>query len=408
MTGCPERFAGPALRSAIILTLGTPGGIDRQMEYFTSLASTALPDWSLTTFETHVSRLHSIVTLPWKLLHFTAKCVARRFTLCHVNLAPRGSTLRKAIYCAICDALRIPYVLHLHGSNYHEFFAAGGRFRKSLIRRLFSHAATVIVLGRVWRDFVRDEIGINEQKIAIVPNAVPGPVIFEPSSRLDPPIILFLGVVGWRKGVDVLLEALAAPDVMAQKWTAVLAGDGEVNEYKVLATKLGLAGRVTFRGWCDDKDVSGLLRSSTILVLPSRAENLPLSLLEGMAHGLCPIVTPVGAVAEVISDDMNGLLVPVGDVAALAYALADVLSSPDKCGRLAEAARTSHSEKYDARQYPQRLAEIYRAVAERQSARHAREDDSDVDPRRQETVPRKTVPEGLGSVSLVQQGPAAS
>jgi glycosyltransferase involved in cell wall biosynthesis len=382
-------------RSAIILTLGTPGGIDRQIEYFTSRAADALPDWELTTFATHRSRWRSILTLPGKLMLFMLMCLRRSFTPCHVNLAPHGSTLRKSFYCAACDVLGIPYVIHLHGSNYHEFFAAGGRARKAFIRRLFRRAAHVIVLGDVWQRFVMFEIGVPRDKITVVPNAVPGPDVIEPRLRQSPPVILFLGIVGERKGVDVLLDALAAPDLAPLAWSAVIAGDGEVERYKARAGALGLADRVTFSGWCGTQVVRTLLQQAGILVLPSRAENLPLSLLEGMAYGLCPVVTPVGAVPEVVDDGNNGLLVPIGDAKALSTALTAVLASPLKRTRMADAARATYLQRYDVQQYPQRLGEVYRKVALRRSPRLPGEDGFAAQPRRaprpSETVSRRVI-----------------
>ena len=55
-----------------------------------------------------------------------------------------------------------------------------------------------------------------------------------------------------------------------------------------------------------------------MLVLPSHAEGLAMSVLEGLAHGLAVVTTPVGAHAEVIEPERSGLLTPPGDIAALA------------------------------------------------------------------------------------------
>jgi glycosyltransferase involved in cell wall biosynthesis len=267
--------------------------------------------------------------------------------------------------------LRLPYVLHLHGSNYNEFYSAIWFPIKAPIRRMFRRAAMVVVLGDVWRRFVHEELGVSADRIRLVPNAVPGPVRANAAFRLDPPMILFLGVVGERKGVDVLLDALASPGLLALDWTAVIAGDGEIGVYAKVAKQRGLAERVAFPGWCNDGQVRDYLRAGSILVLPSRGENLPLSLLEGMAYGLCPIVTPVGAVAEVIADGENGILVPIGDSDALALAITDVLHNPDKRTRLAIAARASYELFYDVRNYPARLGQVYRAVAETSHAGRA-------------------------------------
>ena len=73
--------------------------------------------------------------------------------------------------------------------------------------------------------------------------------------------------------------------------------------------------------WLGPDETATLLRSADILVLPSFVENLPMVVIEGLAYDLAVVATPIGAVPEVIGHERNGLLVPVGDVEALAAAL---------------------------------------------------------------------------------------
>ena len=139
-----------------------------------------------------------------------------------------------------------------------------------------------------------------------------------PAVAAGPPHLVFLGHLSARKGVPELLEALASPALAALPWRATLAGGGPVDEFRARAAALGLADRVAFPGWIDQPAASALCAAADILVLPSHAEGLAMSVLEGLAHGLAVVATPVGAHAEVIEPEQSGLLVPPGDVAALA------------------------------------------------------------------------------------------
>src|SRR5690606_38241464 len=101
---------------------------------------------------------------------------------------------------------------------------------------------------------------------------------------------------------------------------ATIAGDGDVEEMRTKAAGLGIAGRVAFPGWVGPAEVAELIASADILALPSFAENLPVSVIEGMADGLAVVATPVGAVEDILTSEKSGLLVPPGDVDALTLA----------------------------------------------------------------------------------------
>jgi glycosyltransferase involved in cell wall biosynthesis len=82
-------------------------------------------------------------------------------------------------------------------------------------------------------------------------------------------------------------------------------------------------------------------------------------ILEAFAHGIAVVATPVGAVPEVIEDGRNGLLIPVGDVDALAHALRRLIEDPLMRARLGEAARRDHAERYEIGGYIKRLTQVW-------------------------------------------------
>jgi glycosyltransferase involved in cell wall biosynthesis len=93
--------------------------------------------------------------------------------------------------------------------------------------------------------------------------------------------------------------------------------------------------------------------------LPSYAEGMAMSVLEGMSYGLCVICTPVGSLQYVIENDVSGLIVEPGDVAGLRQALSRAVQEQALRSRLgAEAARV-FAAKYDAASYPDRMRPIY-------------------------------------------------
>ena len=98
-------------------------------------------------------------------------------------------------------------------------------------------------------------------------------------------------------------------------------GNGDIAAAQSAADRLGIAHLVSFAGWVDGDAKRRLLQNSDVYVLPSHNEGLPVSILEAMSWQLPIISTDVGAIAELVRQDVDGLIVQPGDVAALAAAI---------------------------------------------------------------------------------------
>lgn len=268
-----------------------------------------------------------------------------RLDLVHINLASGGSTHRKLQVARLARLLGVPYILHLHGGDYPNFWADDGGHRSRSIRAMFAGAARIIVLGRVWREFVAGRAPESASRIVVIPNAAPRPDRPRRGGGATTNI-LFLGRIHDLKGVPELGEALHnlrdRPD-----WHATIAGDGFVDEARAKAVDYGLGERVDIPGWVDGERVAELLAEADILVLPSHTENLPLSIIEAMAAGVAVVATPVGAVPDVVRDEETGLLVPVGDPVALTAALRRLLDDKALRQRLAAAGQALHRQALD-------------------------------------------------------------
>jgi glycosyltransferase involved in cell wall biosynthesis len=183
-----------------------------------------------------------------------------------------------------------------------------------------------------------------------------------PGEQPERPSVLFLGALERRKGVDTLLDAFAAvararPDVQL-----LLAGSGSLEaELKARAAREQVAERVELLGRVGREDVPGLLRSSTLLALPSLGEPFGMSALEALASGLPVVATNAGGVAELVPDDGNRK-VPPGDTAALAGALEELLAlGPEQRAALG-ARNRALAETYSWKVAIDRLEAIYANV----------------------------------------------
>jgi glycosyltransferase involved in cell wall biosynthesis len=183
------------------------------------------------------------------------------------------------------------------------------------------------------------------ESVAMVPN-VTGGLAVEPELKEEeaPGYLLFVGRLRIRKGVEVLLEALA-PGMRL-----LIAGDGEHRgslERKV--AELGIDSRVRFLGRCGAARVRGLLKGAAALVVPSIYEGMPLVILEAMESEVPVVASRVSGIPDVVEDGRTGWLVPPEDPRALAAALNEVLGSPEEARRRGQEGRRRVDERFRPR-----------------------------------------------------------
>jgi glycosyltransferase involved in cell wall biosynthesis len=342
--------------------LAGQGGIDRIMATLKAeLARQARRDVDVRFRPTRGSG-HVLLSVFYMLgfcLHMTVGHLLRRCDVVHINLSSFGSTYRKIFITRWARLLGIPYVLHLHGAEYQTFWAGDESLLANRIRTMFDNAGGIVVLGRVWADFVAKRAPASAGRIVIIPNAAPAPAAGHVGG--DKIHILFLGRLGKRKGVTQLIAALERMKELPG-WRATIAGDGEVEEAREQIARLGLADRVDVPGWVGAADVARLIAAADILTLPSFAENLPVSVIEGMAAGLAVVTTPVGAVGDIVRHGETGLLVEPGDVEALSAALARLTTDEDLRRKLGQAARQLHRERLDPEPFAAALIRCWKSA----------------------------------------------
>lgn len=173
------------------------------------------------------------------------------------------------------------------------------------------------------------------------------------SAAADPVTVLSVGRAVEKKGYDTLLQALALlPGDLHWRFQHIGPGD-HLDRLKALAGKLGLDGRVSWRGALVQDEVLAHYRSADVFVLACRIasdgdrDGLPNVLVEAASQKLACISTNVAGVPEFLIDDQNGLLIPPEDPSALAKALERVIREPALRKRLGEAAERRVLDHFD-------------------------------------------------------------
>ena len=252
-------------------------------------------------------------------------------------------------------ALSVPVVVTLHGSDFSHQIARPVIGR--VVGRYLAKADRIIGVSAQIADGMRDMFGLSEAQVLHMPNGYNDAHITV-SERRSPKHFLFVGLLIPRKNPDVLLEAYA---LVADQTTMdlVIVGDGPMmSELKAHADRLGIASRVTFTGELEHAAVDGYLAEAAALVLPSSREGMPIIINEALASGTPVIATKLPGIEQQVSDGRFGLLVPVGDAAALGAAMVEVAQGSWDYGQVArESGVVSWAE------YADRLIDIYRSLA---------------------------------------------
>jgi glycosyltransferase involved in cell wall biosynthesis len=217
----------------------------------------------------------------------------------------------------------------------------GIRYLKRQRAIALSRAVRVIVPSRYLAQFVTGW-GVPVERISVIPNPAPAIDLSEPREELrrrlgvNGPTFVFAGRFVRQKNLPLAVDALRHVDGAA----LVLVGEGpEAGAVAEAIDRAGLSDRISIKGPVA-RDVSvDWMRAADAAVLPSDWENFPHAAVEALAAGTPVIATAVGGVPEIVESDVNGILVPAGDVDAFAAAMASLVRDGGLADRLRAAAR---------------------------------------------------------------------
>ncbi len=203
---------------------------------------------------------------------------------------------------------------HAAGTRVERLWQREGYLR---IEAMLARLGVVVTPSRALAAFLATH-GLPATRIRIVPSGI-DVRRREPAEAHEPFTIGTAAPLHRWKGIDVLIEAYGR---LGRPARLEIFGDGEERAgLEDLARALGVD--AVFHGWVDD--VRGRLEALDLFVLPSLAENLPMSILEAMAGAVPVVATRVGGVTEVVRDGTTGLVVEPADVEGLAAAIRRVI-----------------------------------------------------------------------------------
>jgi len=234
-----------------------------------------------------------------------------------------------------------PYIITLHRGEVVDYLALSTTSRW-LLKFALHGAAGVNAVSR----WLAQEAEKLFPRIAPVPwiyngLEIPAPVLFATpyAGQLPQPFpqryVVMVGSFDPYKGHDIALRAWGLLREMGIDLPLLVLGDGDLRpQYEALIEQMGCQATVHLLGQVSHNDVLKLTHRAMAMVFPSRNEGLGYVLLEAGAVGTAVVCTQIPPFAELIENDVNGLMVPVEDPSALAGAITRLAGDPQLCDRL--------------------------------------------------------------------------
>ena len=204
-----------------------------------------------------------------------------------------------------------------------DFDLRGPKYRE-LMARILPRLGRLAVLTDENRRRWSELLG-SPEKVVTIPNAIP----FDPGATpesWDAPVVLAAGSLIPRKGFDRLIRAFVPLADDFPEWEVRIFGSGpEHDKLARLIASEGLEGRVHLAGHTRALDRE--MRSASIYAMSSHSEGLPMVVLEAMGAGLPVVAFDAPGATDLVTDGVNGYLVPADDISAFSRALRDLMSS---------------------------------------------------------------------------------
>lgn len=205
----------------------------------------------------------------------------------------------------------------------------------------------IVAVSRAEARTAVERLGADPEVVHVVPPGVDG-ALFRPGTQTPVPVLLAAARLEPLKGIDLAVRTLARVIDQMPAGSArprlVVAGGATLDqdyprELRALASSLGVAGDVDLVGPQDRDQLAALMRSATLVLVPSHSETYGLVALEAAASGVPVVATRTGGLEESVIDGVTGVLLPDWEPTTWASSVADLLARPDVRDRLGAGGR---------------------------------------------------------------------
>lgn len=237
----------------------------------------------------------------------------------HLQGAAFASFERNMFFVRVGKLFGKKVIMHMHCADFESYYNPSSH--KQRIVDTINACDLYLVLSDSWKQYF-ESIGVKSNIIKVLNNTITPPVTKRVKRSTDILNLLYLGVIGQRKGIYDILNALKDNKEMFEgKVVLRIGGNQEEEKLQACINEYGLQGMVKFEGFVSGEKKIECLNWADVYILPSFNEGLPIGILEAMSYRHPIISTPVGGIPEVVKDGVNGIMVKPGNVQEIAKAI---------------------------------------------------------------------------------------
>lgn len=284
----------------------------------------------------------------WILLFLRNILTIRRFIkkndidIVHFHVAQDGSFFRKSILLFVIPK-NIPTIFHMHASHFDKFYSGSQGYKKKWINKTLNRVDSIVAVSEQWKEYYES---ITTTLVTYINNSV----LIQKESCFNPTNkrVITLGRIGKRKGSYDILTAARMIAKIDPDVTFEFYGDGSLQEFRNLSKDLP---NVTIHDWIPFDDFKKELKGTTLHLLPSYSEGLPMAVLETMMLGIPNITSDVGGLASVIIPRNTGWLVKAGSSEQIVNCILYAVNHPQELSIISENSKKMITDQFSVKNY---------------------------------------------------------
>lgn len=276
------------------------------------------------------------------------------YQIVHFQFSLPTDARRSYYFFKIAKLFRKKTIVHLHcGDQLQEIWSP-------MYDELFTQSDIALVLSPSIKRKVEEYIGTNH-RVEVLYNPCPTILSVTPFEKRKNEI-LFAGTLNANKGYADLITGFSKIAKKHPDWKVVFAGNGQVEQAKVIAKKFGVKDQCQFLGWVNGEQKDAAFRRASILCLASYQEGFPMAVLDAWAYGVPIVTTPAGGLIDIINEEKNGLLFEAGNCDQLAVKLENIISNSTLREHIARESKMMSKTTFNINNLNKKLGEIYRRL----------------------------------------------
>jgi glycosyltransferase involved in cell wall biosynthesis len=268
---------------------------------------------------------------------------------------------------------RTPLVLHMHGATYvaqpeldaktrAKLFVKQKLYDPTLGKWTIQCADAIAAVSRFDMRTCQEVFDINPDRLHLIPNAVDTKIFHPPPVPPKEPVVTYIGRLEPWKGAFSLLNIARNVRKAVPGTTFNFVGSGSAQK-KLFSESVDLRDKVRFLGDVDHDTIASLLRSTSVLILPSFIEGLPTVCLEALASGVPVVASNIGGTSEVVIEGQTGFLRRPDDLEGMSECVTRLLSDDRLRARMGEAGRALVEAAYSWERIAELTERLYESVA---------------------------------------------